>query len=75
MESIRRCLWSGLEIICSYDYPKADTTLSHGSVFFSPCYPNWITFGYVIRNVIQIQGVLSYFQLPLKQGLVYLKFP
>ena len=33
MESIRRFLWSGLEIICSYGYPKADTTLSHGSVF------------------------------------------
>ena len=55
--------------------PKADTTLSNGSIFPPPRYPNWITFGYVIRNVIQIQGVLSYFQLLLKQGLVYLKLP
>ena len=75
MESIRRCLWSGLEIICSYDYPKADTTLPHGSVFSPPRYSNWVTFGYVTQNVIQIQGVLSCFQLLLKQGLVYLKFP
>ena len=30
---------------------------------------------HVTQNITQIQGVLSYFQLPLKQGLVYLKFP
>ena len=60
-------------MLCYPVTPKADTTLSDGSTFSPPRYPNWITFGYVTQNVTQIQGVLSYFQLPLKQGLVYLK--